>query len=327
MLGGNRRRSQRLNIPPVGNTLHVNPIALGTWAMGGSVASWGRVDDRESIAAIQRAIDGGVNLIDTAPIYGQGHSETVVGNAIQGRRDRVMLATKCGLSFPRSPGDPPTRCLSRQRVFDECEASLRRLRTDTIDLYQCHWPDPATPIRETMSALTELLAQGKIRAIGLSNYAVQELSTAREFGPVHYVQSLFSMLHRRAADELIPYCIEHGIGFLAYSPLAKGLLTGKFGETGTFEGVRASDADFVGSRYRRNLRLVEALRPIAQSFGGSLTQLVVAWTIAQPGITAAIVGAKRPSQVIENTESASLCISDEVKRRVDQVLSEADREP
>jgi len=324
---GNRRRLHRVNIPPVGNTLHVKPIALGTWAMGGSTASWGRVDDRESIAAIHQAIDLGVNLIDTAPIYGQGHSETVVGNAIQGRRDRVILATKCGLTFPRSPDDPPTRCLSRQRVIDECEASLRRLRTDTIDLYQCHWPDPSTPISETMSALTELLTQGKIRAIGLSNYAVQELSTAREFGPVHYVQSLFSMLHRRAADELVPYCLEHGIGFLAYSPLAKGLLTGKFDATSIFEGIRANDVDFVGSRYRRNLRLVDALRPIARSFGASVAQLVVAWTIAQPGITAAIIGAKRPSQVVENTGSASWPINDEIRNRVDHVLSEANREP
>ncbi len=303
-----------------GGELEVSVIALGTWAMGGAVESWGHVDDRESIGAIHQALDCGVNLIDTAPIYGLGHSEEIIGKTIQGRRDEVVLATKCGLAFPRSSEELPPRCLAADSIIRECESSLRRLRAEVIDLFQCHWPDPAVPIRETMGALTTLLEQGKIRAIGLSNYSCEEIAAALEFGPVHAVQPPFSMLHQRAADDLIPYCIEHNIGVLPYSPLVKGLLTGKFGPDSRHEGIRARDPEFIGPRYRRNLAVVASLKEIAKRYDKTVAQLAINWTAAQPGVTAPIVGAKRSSQVLENVGGVGWSISEEDLTEIDRIL-------
>ncbi len=313
---------------PLGDSgLRITKLALGTWAMGGAVETWGEVDDRESIAAIHQAMDLGVDLIDTAPIYGLGHSEEIVGKAVQGRRHEVVVATKCGLLFPRSKNDLPPRCLSRESIFRECEQSLRRLRVDVIDLYQCHWPDPHTPIRATMDALTTLLHQQKIRAIGLSNFSCEEVIAAREFGPVHCLQMPFSLLHRRAADDLLPLCREHGMAALAYSPLAKGLLTGKFEQNDRPEGIRARDPDFIGSRFRRNLRIVEGLTELAARYGKTTAQLVINWTASFPGVSAPIVGAKRPSQVAENVGGVGWTIADEDLARIDSLVRGEDFEP
>jgi aryl-alcohol dehydrogenase-like predicted oxidoreductase len=312
---------------PLGHSgLEVTPIALGTWALGGMADMWGLVDDRESIAAIQQGLDCGINLIDTAPIYGRGHSEEIVGKALHGRRDEVVLATKCGLLPPRKKSELPPRCLKPDSIIRECEASLRRLRTDVIDLYQCHWPDPNVPIRETMSAMTTLLEQGKIRAIGLSNFSIEEIATAREFGPIHSLQPPFSMLHRRAAQDLIPFCIEHQIAVLAYSPLAKGLLTGKFSIDSKFEGLRTRDTDFIGPRLRRNLAVIEQLEPIAATYEKTLSQLVINWTANHAGITSALVGAKRPTQVIENAGATGWRINEQDLARISEILAEAERE-
>ncbi len=306
---------------PLGDSgLEVSLVALGTWALGGDIETWGHVDDRESIATIHQALDCGINLIDTAPIYGLGHSEEIVGKAIQGRRDELLLATKCGLLFPASKDELSPRCLTRDGVLLECERSLRRLRTDVIDLYQCHWPDPQTPVTETMEALTTLLEQGKVRAIGVCNFSCQQLATAREFCPIHALQPHFSMLHRRASEDLIPYCIECHIGVLPYSPLVKGLLTGKFTATDRFSDVRARDPDFMGERYRRNLRVVDELKGIARSYGKTVAQLAINWAAARPGVTAPIVGAKRPSQVLENAGGVGWTITQEDRGRVDTIL-------
>lgn len=306
---------------PLGDSgLEVSVIALGTLAMGGGVETWGHVDDRESIAAINQALDCGINLIDTAPVYGLGHSEQIVGKAIRGRRDEVILATKCGLLFPKSPNELPPRCLSRESILRECEDSLRRLGTDVIDIYQCHWPDPETRIRETMGALTTLLEQGKIRAVGMSNFSCEKITAAREFGPIHCLQPSFSMLQLRAAEDLLPYCIEHNVAVIPYSPLAKGLLTGKFNPDSKFEDLRAQEPEFIGGRYRRNLRLVEELKKIAAHYEKSLTQLVVNWTATYPGVTAPIVGAKRPSQVLENVGGIGWSITEEDRSRIDTLL-------
>lgn len=278
--------------------------------MGGTVETWGEVDDRESIAAIHAALDAGINLIDTAPIYGLGHSESIIGKAVKSRRDKVVLATKCGLLFPKSPEQLPPRCLTKESVLKECEASLRRLRVDVIDLYQCHWPDPNTPIRETMEAMRWLLDAGKIRAIGVSNFSCEEIAAAREFAPVQCLQPPFSMIHRRAADDLLPFCVEHDMGVIAYSPLAKGLLTGKFDTTTEFQGIRARDPDFHGDAFQSHLDMIEKLRPIAQRNDKTLTQLVLRWTIDQPGITVAICGAKRSSQVLDNVGAIGWTLSE-----------------
>ncbi len=302
--------------------LEVSLIGLGTWAMGATVETWGHVDDRESIAAIHQALDSGINLIDTAPIYGLGHSETVVGKAITGRRDEVVLATKCGLLFPQSKDQLPPRNLSRESVVRECEQSLRRLQTDYIDLYQCHWPDPETDIRETMEALVELLRVGKIRAIGVSNFSCQQISVAREYGPVHCLQPPFSMLHYRAAEDLLPYCLDNEIAVVPYSPLAKGLLTGKFKAEDTFEDVRAHDPEFLGDRFLRNLKLVATLKDIAVRYDKTVAQLVINWTASFPGVTSPIIGAKRPSQVIENAGGVGWALQDEDRLCIDQLLEE-----
>lgn len=300
--------------------LKVSAIALGTWAMGATVETWGQVDDRESIAAIHQAIDCGINLIDTAPIYGLGHSEEIVGKAICGRREEVILATKCGLLFPKSNNELPPRSLKKERVIQECEDSLRRLRTDVIDLYQCHWPDPDTPIRETMEALTKLLEQGKIKAIGVSNFSCDQIAAAKEFGPIASMQPSFSMFHLRAADELIPFCQEHQMAVIPYSPLAKGLLTGKFDATSTFTDIRSKDSEFIGARYRRNLNIVDRLKSMAREYGKTVSQLVINWTASYPGITSPIVGAKRPSQVLENAGGVGWTLRDEDIAQVEKLL-------
>ncbi len=306
---------------PLGDSgLEVSPLALGTWAMGGFVPTWGTVDDRESIAAIHQALDAGINLIDTAPIYGLGHAEETVGKAIQGRRHEVLVATKCGLLLPKSEEDLPPRCLGRDSVLRECDSSLRRLRTDTIDLYQCHWPDPETPIEETMGALTTLWERGKIRAIGLSNFSCEQITAARDYGPIHSVQPCFSMFHLRAAEDLLPYCIEHRIGVLAYGPLAKGLLTGKFDSDSRFDDIRASDPDFTGDRFLRNLGIVEEIRRIAKAYDKTAAQLALNWTSHYPGVTAPIFGAKRPSQVLENVGAVGWTISEDDCARIKALL-------
>jgi len=302
-------------------------IALGTWAMGGTVESWGYVDDRESIAAIHQAIDLGINHIDTAPIYGLGHGEEIVGKAIQGRRDEVLVSTKCGLLFPRSKDQLPPRCLTRESIIRECEQSLRRLRLDVIDIYHCHWPDPQTPIRETMDALMALLRQQKIRAIGLSNFSCEEIAAAGEFGSVHCLQLPFSMLQRRAADDLLPFAAEHKMAAFTYSSLSKGLLTGKFQLGDRPGGIRARDPDFLGERFRRNLRIVEGLKEIAAEYAKSVVQLVINWTATYPGVTAPIVGAKRPSQVVENVGGVGWTITDEDRARIDRLLEGIDVAP
>ncbi len=306
---------------PLGETgISVSVVALGTWALGNDQAWWGLVDDNESIAAIQQALDLGINLIDTAPIYGQGHSEQVVGKAIAGRRDEVIVATKCGLIFPEKPGQTPKRCLSAANIFEECEASLRRLRVDAIDLYQCHWPDPETPIDETMMAMHRLVEQGKIRAIGVSNFGVERLAAAREHADVHCIQPEFSMLHQRANDDLIPYCREHRIGVLAYSPLAKGLLTGKYDTDSKFDDLRERESDFRGRRFEENLATVKRIKRIALKYDRTTAQLAIRWVLNQEGVTSAIVGAKRPSQVRENVAIEDFKLSLEDWREIDSAL-------
>ena len=306
---------------PLGSSgINVSVIGLGTWAMGASPGIWGPVDDRESIAAIHQALDSGINLIDTAPLYGLGHAEEIVGKAIQGRRAEVVLATKCGAVFPESEEGIAHRCLTRAAIIQECADSLRRLRTDVIDLYQCYWPDPQTPIRETMEALATLQEQGNIRAIGLSNYSCEQIAVAREFGTIHSLQSPFSMLNTRAREDLIPYCAEVGMGVLPCGVLAKGLLTAKFTADSTFEGVRSQDPAFLGRRFHQNLATVAALKETAQKYGKTVAQVAINWVVGVPGITAPIVGAKRPSQVLENIGGIGWSLTDEDRTRIGQLL-------
>jgi len=304
--------------------IEVSVITLGTWAIGSW--EWGGTDEKESIAAIRAALDMGINCIDTAPMYGCGLAEEIVGKAIRGRRDGVILATKCGLRWDREEGEKSFdthdpygdrvwvyRNLKKQGIIEECERSLRRLGVDVIDLYQCHWPDATTPLEETMEALVELRDGGKIRAIGVSNFTVQMMKTCLEAGPVHSDQPRYSMLDRGIEDEILPFCRENAITVLPYSPLEQGILTGKVGTDRKFPkgDARPWEPWFQPRNLERALGFLDRIRPIAEGHRVTLAQLAINWTISQPGITSAIVGARNPRQVAENVGGAGWRLTDE----------------
>jgi aryl-alcohol dehydrogenase-like predicted oxidoreductase len=309
--------------------VRVSVVTLGTWAIGGFM--WGGTDERPAIEAIQRSIDLGVTAIDTAPIYGFGLSETIVGRAIAGRREQVTLLTKFGLSwgdpgerkFWESPGidGKPVKVFNdarKQTVIRECEESLRRLGTDCIDLYQQHRPDPQTPLEESLSALETLLRDGKIRAAGVSNFPLELLDSARRRMPIVSVQPPYSMLKRGIEKDLVPYCIEHGIAILAYSPLERGLLTGKVTPERVFPPTdHRARLPFYGRQNRERVNAFLArIRPIAEAHGATLAQVVIQWTVRRPGITAALVGARNPRQAEENAGAAGLRLSAEEMARI-----------
>jgi aryl-alcohol dehydrogenase-like predicted oxidoreductase len=281
--------------------------------------AWGGTDEDAAIKAIHQAIDEGINLIDTAPVYGFGASEEIVGRAVEDRRDKVILATKCGLAWHTKEGthnfdwgDKSVYCcLKPHSVRYEVEQSLRRLRTDHIDLYQTHWPDATTPIEDTMQALLDLKAEGKIRAIGVSNVSVALLDSYREMGEVASDQEHYNMLARRIEADLLPYCRDAGIAVLAYSPLAQGLLTGKVGPDREFpEDDLRHDAPLFSRESRvRVARMLDEIRPIAEARGMTLAQLAISWTIAQPGLTHALVGARNPRQAKENAQAGDVALS------------------
>ena len=294
------------------SNITVAPVGLGAWAIGGG-PWWGDNDDVESIHAIHAALDVGVNLIDTAPVYGFGHSEEIVGRAIAGRRDQVVLATKCGLwwddatgvvHFTQS-GHTVRRSLAPRTIVQEVENSLRRLRTDHLDLLQTHWQavEPVkTPIAETMACLMDLKRQGKIRAIGASNATPADLDEYRRAGTLDVCQLRYSLLDRRLEAELLPYCLRHGIGTLVYSPLEMGLLTGKVGLDQEFpaESIRHHVPWFKPANRRRVLDLLAGWSDLTARYRCSLAQLVIAWTVQQAGVTCALCGARRPADAVEN---------------------------
>jgi methylglyoxal reductase len=293
-------------------------VGLGTWAIGGWM--WGGTDEAESVAAIRAAIDAGITLIDTAPAYGMGRSEEIVGKAIAGRRNEVVLATKCGLvwhtdkgrHFFDQAGKPVHRYLGPDSIAHEVDQSLKRLRTDSIDLYITHWQDPTTPIAETMGALEELRKAGKIRAIGASNVSTADLEAYVAAGRLDAIQEQYSMVHRDIETELVPLCLEHGVSILSYSSLALGLLTGKIGPDRQFDGddLRKADPRFSVENRSRATAFAEELAPIAKAHGATVAELVIAWTLSRPGITFALCGARNPDQSRENARAGSLVLGD-----------------
>ncbi len=296
-------------------------VGMGTWAIGGPLTSWAPVDDNESIAAIREGVELGINLIDTAPSYGYGHSEEIVGKAISTIREKVLVASKCGLVW-REPGGRLDRSLRRESIRRECEASLRRLRVDMIDLYQIEAPDPLTPIGTAMESLAALREEGKIGAVGVCNFNCQQLGEARRHGAVDCLQLEMSLLEAEAADELLPYCREYGIGVLACGPLARGLLTGKFDTASRPRDMRSGDPRFTGDAFRGNLAVVDCLRPLADELGCTVGQLALRWVIEQEGVTAALGGIKRPSQARENAGAGDLAIPASILERIDRILRE-----
>ncbi|MGA8113294.1 MAG: aldo/keto reductase [Actinocatenispora sp.] len=286
--------------------MRITRVGFGAWATGGAgwKFAWGAQDDDESVAAIRRALEGGVNWIDTAAVYGLGHSEEVVRRALTGvpDADRPYLFTKCGIRWdPADPTARPTRVGSPASLRDEVEASLRRLGVERIDLYQMHQPaEDGTPLEEYWSTLLELKASGKVRAVGLSNHRAAQLDVAEKLGHVDTLQPPFSAVHRDAADELA-WCDAHDTGVIVYSPMQAGLLTGSFSAeraaTLPDDDWRHAHPDFTGDALRRNLTLADGLGAIAARHGVSTGAVAVAWTLAWPGVTGAIVGARSAGQV------------------------------
>jgi len=287
--------------------LELTTVGLGTWAMGGPWQfGWGPTDDDKSIAAILRALDNGINWIDTAPIYGLGHSEKIIGQALKQINDKPLIATKCSLLWNEKR--EKVNCLEPESIRRECHDSLKRLGVEVIDLYQIHWPEPDNMIEQAWEEMAKLVQEGKIRYLGVSNFNIDQIKRVQKIHPVASLQPSYSMLHRQVEDELLGYCGKNNIGVIAYSPMQKGLLTGKFSKErlGNLpaDDHRKTSPDFQEPRFSATLELVEGLREIAERNGRPLAQLPISWVLRRSEVTAAIVGARRPEQ-IEETAPAS----------------------
>ena len=304
--------------------LELSAITFGAWAIGGWM--WGGTDRKEAIEAIKASVEHGVTSIDTAPAYGQGLSEEIVGEAIADLpRDQVQILTKYGLRWDSKQGEffftsqgndgqpvDTYRYAGKESVIQECEDSLRRLKTDYIDLYQIHWSDPTTPVEATMEAVLQLQEQGKIRVAGVCNYNTEQLARAQTVLPIASNQVPFSMLVRNIETDIVPYCMQNDIGIIAYSPLQRGLLTGKIKPGYSFsEGdTRADNKFYTDENVNRTNAFLDKLRPLANDKGATLAQLVLRWTIDQPGITIALAGARNAQQAVQNAKASDIKLSE-----------------
>lgn len=306
-----------------GTDLHLSEISFGAWAAGGWM--WGGNEKTEAIEAIKKSWELGVNNIDTAAVYGQGDSESIVGEAIKGiPRDKIFLLTKYGMRWDLKKGDfafnsknnageaiEVYRYAGKESVILECENSLKRLGTDYIDLYQIHWPDTTTPVQETMEAISKLIEQGKVRYAGVSNYSAALVAEARKHVNIVSDQVPYSMVKREIENELVPYCIQNDVSILAYSPMERGLLTGKIKP-----GHHFSDGDHRANLYyfkdeniRRTNDFLDQIKPLADEKGVSLGQLALRWTLDQPGITIALAGARNAQQAAQNAKASDISLS------------------
>jgi aryl-alcohol dehydrogenase-like predicted oxidoreductase len=310
----------------LGNSdMAITRIGLGAWAIGGQWAwGWGAQDDRESIATIHAALDSGINWIDTAPVYGLGHSESVVGEAIRERSEKPYIFTKCSLVWDDEENIVST--LQKKSVKKECEDSLKRLGVDCIDLYQVHWPNPAEEIEMGFEAMAELWAEGKIRYAGVSNFSVEQMEQVRSICPVTSLQPPYSLVFPEVENEILPYCLENEIGVINYSPMASGLLTGKMTRerlAGLAEDDwRRKSEHFTEPQLSRNLALVEVLRTIADEQGCTAGEVAIAWTLLNPAITGAIVGLRKPDQVDGVIHAGGIGLSPDQAARISRFLAE-----
>lgn len=314
--------------------IRVSELAFGAWAVGGMF--WGGADSKDAIKAIETAIDHGMTSIDTAPVYGLGLSEELVGKAIKGKRDKVQILTKFGLVWTEKKGEfyftlkdnsgkdaDIYRYSSKDKVISDCDRSLKLLGTDYIDLFQIHWSDSTTPVSETMEALEILIKKGKIRAGAVCNYSRELMIEAQKTLAIASNQVPYSMVNRKIEKDIVPYCIENNIGILAYSPLQRGLLTGKIKHDHKFnEGDTRPDTIFYKEpNLSRILHLNDGLNEIAGDLNVSLSQLVLNWTIQQPGITCALVGARNAAQVLDNVKAVDFRLNEEEIGRINELLS------
>ncbi len=312
----------------LGNTeLQVSPIVLGTWVTGGW--AWGGAEDKESVRAILRALELGINFIDTAPVYGFGHSESVIGQALKewGRDGNTVIATKCGLDWDEKQNIQ--RNCSAERIRFEVDESLKRLGVDRIDLYQLHWPDTKTPFQESMEALMKLRDEGKIRYIGLSNFSKDQIAECLSAGEVHSLQPPYNLFERGAEKDLLPFCLEQNIGTLGYGGLCRGLLTGKFSGDETFPkgDLRRGDPKFKPDRFKQYVKAVNALKEIAAGYGKTVGQFALRWALQQPGLTTIIAGARTTAQVEDNAGVAGWEISRDDLQKVESILSKHIKTP
>lgn len=302
----------------------VSRIGLGTWAIGGWM--WGGADDDRSVTTIRSALERGINLIDTAPVYGFGHSEEVVGKALEGVRDQAVIATKVALDW--SEGGP-RRNSTPARIRQEIEDSLRRLRTDRIDLYQVHWPDPLVPIEETAAELEKLRQEGKILAIGVSNYSTEQMDRFRKAAPLASVQPPYNLFERAIEADVLPYARDNGLVVLGYGALCRGLLSGRMTNSTTFDGddLRKSDPKFKSPRFEQYLAAVEALKALAQDrHGKSVLALAIRWVLDQ-GPTIALWGARRPDQLDGIDDAFGWSLSPQDLTDIDALLAEHITDP
>lgn len=314
----------------LGNSnLNITPVGFGAWAIGGGgwAFAWGAQNDDDSIAAIHRALELGVNWIDTAAVYGLGHSEEVVARALKSwSGSKPYIFTKCGLRWDANGNEQ--KILNAASVREEVENSLRRLAIDVIDLYQIHWPpEPDSPLlEEAWSTMADLKREGKVRWIGVSNFSVKQMRRAKAIAPITSLQPPYSLINRGVEEDILPYCLREGIGVIVYSPMASGLLTGAM----TLERVaklpkddwRRSDAEFNEPQLSRNLQLVERLREVAKRHSRSPGEVAIAWTLRNPAVTGAIVGARSARQAEGVMRSAELRLSDKEVNEIEEFFEE-----
>lgn len=309
-----------------GTSIRASRIALGTWAIGGWM--WGGTDECDAIRTIQEALDRGINLIDTAPVYGFGRSEEIVGKALaDGRRRNAIIATKVGLDWRNGQ---PFRNARKARIIEEAESSLRRLQTDVIDLYQVHWPDPLTPIAETAEAVSALHRDGKIRAVGVSNFSPAQMDEFRKVAPLHTAQPPYNLFERAIEQDVLPYCQVKKIALLAYGPLCRGLLSGSMSTSSRFTGddLRKSDPKFQSPRFQQYLDAVARLDQFARErFNRGVIHLAVRWVLDRGELNIALWGARRAEQISPITDVLGWRIDDAAMAEIDRILRETIKDP
>lgn len=315
------------------SNVEISRILFGAWAIGGWM--WGNTNENDAIAAIHAALECGVNTIDTAAIYGMGLSEQIVARAIQGKRDQFVIATKCGMRWDTEEGTDPwpqqdltgkpiiiRKNTKPKSIAFECEQSLKRLRIDVIDLYQIHWPDSTTPIEDSWKAMAELKKQGKVRAIGVSNFNLDQLKQAHAVYPVDSIQSPYSLIRRDIEKDIVPFCKHNGISIIAYSPMERGLLTGKVTADRKFpKGDHRNEHPlFTPENRKAILEMLDKIRPIAERHKATLSQIVINGTLSLNKVDGAIVGARNAAQAIENAKSSSFVLTDQELHQVVDLL-------
>ena len=302
--------------------LKVSVIGYGAWGIGGA-PFWNNEGDNKSIESIKISYENGINFFDTAPVYGFGHSEKLIGKALKPFRDKVVLATKCGLRWEKESLNSLRKDASRKSILEEIDQSLRRLNTDWIDLYQVHWPDVETSQKETMETLLEIQNKGKIRYIGVSNYSAEQIKEILQYGRITSLQPEFSLLAREIEKDIAPLCLEKEIGIIAYSPLASGVLTGKYDKNTKFKDWRSKGiiGTFVGKGFVENISKVDLLKEVAQEEGKTCGQTAINWVLRQPGLTTALVGVKNSLQVEENLGAIGWQPSKENCKKIEEIFT------